>query len=350
MSYSLKQKAGAAVIDWPRFELYLRHRWTQIRNRRERLRRSSEGPGVECEWQWTSDLHVAKVFPTLGTRLMRRALRDWPIAFADAPHDGKETPQLSFIIGHRGSDRIPYLLATIGTIDAQCDVRCECIVVEQSAYPEVAPRLPSWVRYLHTAVGKPSMPYCRAWALNAGARIAKGKLLVLHDGDMLVPQAYARELWVRYEAGFEVLNLKRFVFYLDRAQSVATVSTRQVSLTAPPEAVVQNLEAGGSVAIAADAFFAIGGYDESFVGWGGEDNEFWERAHTLRIWPFGYLPIAHLWHAPQAGKALASSDNAGLYRHRSGLPVAQRIAELRERRFGDTHATDPPWSPAAQSS
>ncbi len=69
MGYSLRQQLGAAVIDWPRFEIGLRGSWTRIRNRRERLRESPDGRGVACDWRWTSDLHVAKVFPSLGRRL-----------------------------------------------------------------------------------------------------------------------------------------------------------------------------------------------------------------------------------------------------------------------------------------
>ncbi len=73
---------------------------------------------------------------------------------------------------------------------------------------------------------------------------------------------------------------------------------------------MQNAEAGGSIALSRDAFHAIGGYDESFVGWGGEDNEFWERAQTRRVWPYGYLPFVHLWHAPQPEKLQPSRRGA----------------------------------------
>ena len=68
---------------------------------------------------------------------------------------------------------------------------------------------------------------------------------------------------------------------------------------AAPEVIVQNLEGGGSVATTREAFESIGGMDESFIGWGGEDNEFWQRAQTCRVWPYGYLPIVHLWRPSQ---------------------------------------------------
>ena len=343
MRYSLKQKLGALAIDVPRYEWWLRRSWTRIRNRDERLRPAPSGPGVACQWQWTSDLHVAKVFPSFGTRLMKRATREWPIAFADAPREPGGDIQVSFVIGHRGMQRVPQLLATLATIAAQQGIRVECVVVEQSMRSEVCALLPHWVRYVHTPPPHPDMPYCRSWALNVGARVAAGKVLVFHDNDMLVPIAYAAELWERYKAGYEAINLKRFILYLTDAHSRRIESERGLSLAEPPEVIMQNLEAGGSVAITASAFFAIGGYDESFVGWGGEDNEFWERAQTHRVWPYAYLPIVHLWHAPQPEKLQGGRATVEFYRHRAELPPESRIAELKVRIFGNALQMDPPW-------
>jgi hypothetical protein len=332
---SLRTKLGAAIMDWPRFEIGLRNDWTRIRNRQERLEVSPDGLGVACRWQWTSDLHVAKVFPSLAARLMHRALEDWPICFADAPSGDAARVQVSFVIGHRGMQRAPQLLATLATIAAQRAIRCECIVVEQSSVAEIRDQLPHWVRYLHTPLPAPDMPYCRSWTLNAGARLAKGRVLVLHDNDMLVPEAYAEQVWRRYEAGFEVVNLKRFIFYFSEGASKQIQAAHRLKPRAAPTAVVQNAEAGGSLAVERDAYFALGGYDESFVGWGGEDNEFWERAQTRRVWPYAYLPIVHLWHSAQARKE--DRDNPTLRRHaeRSSVPPEVRIGELAARPFGD---------------
>jgi hypothetical protein len=81
MRFSLKQKLGAVIYDLPRYLWAMRpssrHPWVFMRNRDERLspvagRRSPSG--VRCDWQWTSDLHIAKVFPELGRHLMKRSL------------------------------------------------------------------------------------------------------------------------------------------------------------------------------------------------------------------------------------------------------------------------------------
>lgn len=334
MAPGIRQKLGALGFDLPPFAWRLHRDWTRIRNRSESLETAPDGVGVRCSWEWTSDLHIAKVFPWTGRRLLERALVDWPIRFADAPPGSMAAPDVSIVIGHRGKARLPQLLATLRTIAAQRGVSFECIVVEQSDEPEARPALPSWIRYLHTRPPESGMPYCRSWALNAGARLASGTLLAFHDNDMLVPERYASELWRRFGQGFEIINLKRFIFYLDRPETQRFFERAELDPRAKPESVVQNLEAGGSVAAGRDAFFALGGFDEAFVGWGGEDNEFWERAHTRRTWPYGYLPIVHLWHDAQPRKMDRSNPGLQRYAERSALPVARRVEELRSREFG----------------
>ena len=334
MPTSVRQELGALGIDLPRFEWLLRKNWLLIRNRSESLELSPDGIGARCCWRWTSDLHVAKVFPGTGRRLLQRVLADWPIVFANASETPAAAPQVTFVIGHRGNSRLPHLIATLRAIAAQRGVACECVVVEQSDEPEAGPNLPPWVRYVHTRPSERAMPYNRAWALNTGARLARGKLLVFHDNDMLVPQEYASELWKRYQAGYEVVNLKRFVFYLDPKQTTRFFETVVLDSRAGSETIVQNLEAGGSVAVCRTAFFSLGGFDEAFVGWGGEDNEFWERALTRKAWPFGYLPIVHLWHAAQPRKSDPGNPTLLRYAARAAMAPERRIEDLRSREFG----------------
>jgi hypothetical protein len=331
------------VFDWPKFErklwrsssAALHPSWVEICNRNESLKRAPEGPGVLCLWKWTSDLHAPKVFPSLGLRLAERAFQDWPIEMLDSPKSGGSKTDISFIIGHRGLDRLSNLLATVGSVAAQRDISIECIVVEQSVSREIRPFLPSWVRYIHTPLPHPDMPYSRAWAFNVGANAAKGDILVFHDNDMLAPSDYAAQLAARLNEGFEVANLKRFIFYLGEVHSKNIISSGTLSFGLSPEVIVQNLEAGGSAAVIKNAFFEIGGFDESFIGWGGEDNEFWERAQTRKVWPYGYLPLIHLWHRPQQGKTDQKRATSALFEERSRIPVENRIKELSSRGFGD---------------
>jgi len=252
--------------------------------------------------------------------LLHRATAQWPIAVSEHPSVPGE-PRVSFIIGHRGEERAHLLVKTLATIAAQNEVPVECIVVEQSARPVVKRRLPQWVRYVHTTIESDDLPYNRSATLNAGAALAKAPLLVLHDNDFLVPAAYASELTKRHDEGNDIIDLKRFMFYMRRDGNGV-------------ERVVQNLLAGGSVAVDRQAYFEIGGMDDSFVGWGGEDNEFWDRASIRRVFDFAYLPLVHQWHAPQPEKAANEATTAQpRLQELLAIPRQERIRRLRNRSF-----------------
>jgi hypothetical protein len=308
---TLRTVAGALIYDWPRYRRALRAgHWELMHNRNETI--STDGRGVRCEWRFTSDLHIAKVFPSLGVRLMNAAFAQWPIAMEDAPAP-REPVVVSFVIGHRGLDRLPLLRATLRSIAGQRDVAVECIVVEQDAAPLIQGQLPPWCRYLFTEC---RTDYNRAATFNAGVAAARGAFVILHDNDILVPARYAAEVAAN---GHDFIDLKRFLFYLDAEGRLA--------------AVVQNLQ-GGSIAVRRDAYLDIGGFDEEFVGWGGEDNDFWDRAETTgRAYRFGYLPMTHLHHPPQKGKVDGDAAPAvRRYRELEAIAPEERIRRLRERR------------------
>lgn len=259
---------------------------------------------------------------------MRRALRQWPVLLEDFPAVVSKEPAVSFVIGHRGLERLPNLLITLKSIAGQSGEPIECIVVEQSERPEVRESLPSWVHYLHTPVPH-GFDYCRSATFNAGAQIARGEVLIAHDNDMLAPHRYATEVIQRAREGWDFIDLKRFVFYLTEEMSRALFAGAPLRAETIRE-IAQNLK-GGSIAATRDGYAAAGGYDEGFVGWGGEDLEFWERARVAgRVYEFGYLPLLHLWHPPQPGRLDHSTAPAmQRYEELSRIPPGERIARLR---------------------
>ena len=330
----MRHRVGALVIDLPHYLAAFITRggsYLALHNRNEFLERSPDSIGYRCNWEWTSELHAPKVFPFLGRLLYQRAFGDHSIHFSSEPLFVAPNPEVTFLIGHRGLERLPLLQITLASIAAQRGVTIECIVVEQDSQPRLKGLLPEWVRYIHTPPPQQDMAYNRSMAFNQGAQLARGNLLILHDNDMPIPQDYAAANMARVMEGYEVVNLKRFIFYLDQQTSGNVNIGRGIPPSPGIEAIVQNLQAGGSIAITRDAFFDIGGMDESFVGWGGEDNEFWERAETRKLWPYGSMPMLHLWHPSQPEKANMQSHGVNRYRELSRIDPLQRIATLKER-------------------
>ena len=324
---------GAWVLRFPRLARWLGRSWVDFHNRHEHLLYSPQERGAACQWQWTSDLTIGQVIPGIASRLLRAALTEWPIQLTDQfPSQPAHGPQVSFIIGHRGQERLPHLLATIRSILGQRYVGFECLVVEQAWEPILPGRLPAGVRHIHLRPPTADMRYSRSWAFNVGARAAHGDFLVFHDNDSLVPADFARQIANVLTRGYHAARLQRFVFHLTAADSTAFFAKGQLGENFAPEFCRQNCE-GVTVAVERQAYFELGGHDEAFVGWGGEDNEFFDRLQTLRLHEHAYLPLVHLYHGPQPDKS-AVHANTPYFQERMRISAPERIAELSQRNFG----------------
>jgi hypothetical protein len=161
---------------------------------------------------------------------------------------------------------------------------------------------------------------------------------------MLVPADYARCVLDHVRAGSDVVELKRFIFYLSERDTKRVCRCSDLSELLPLR-IVQNLLGGGSVAITTDAYRRLGGMDEGFVGWGGEDSEFWERCALLRRWEYTYLPIIHLWHRDQPFKERIDNPTVGRYHGLARLTPEERVRRLvNAPRGGPTPRVDDPFA------
>lgn len=311
MLQTARRTVGAVILDVPpALSALQKGEWVRLRNRADVTTQIDVPLATRVLSDKTSTLHVCDVFPGIGARLLRVAARQWSFSSA-AEVSFSENPDVSFIIPFRGEDRTEQLHAVIRSI-AGSGAGVECIVVEQDESRRLE-SLPGNTRYLHLPHPKGDTRWHKCFAMNEGARHAKGRILVFHDGDLVVPNRYLEELRRLFDvAGNDVAFPQRFLFYLDALASRSIQMARghcELS-TIVPARITQNW-VGGTVAIRSEAFWAIGGFDERFVGWGGEDLEFYDRCQTLRGFFHGYLPFLHLWHPYQKGKKNPEARECG---------------------------------------
>lgn len=306
--------------------------WLDACNRTESLAVEPATGGRICRWSGSSQLTAARMFPELGGRLLKRALEEWPIGFNDTSDPvTSDQPEVSVLIAIGGTERSSQLAATLASLRAQEGVEFEIIVVELGTSACLKGKLPSDVRYVFSQTDSAEQPFNKSWGLNIGARIARGTFLAIQDGDYLVPRRYLAKC-VEMLSDFDGVRPHRFIAYFDDETSQRFLHEHSPSTVARVEKVVANNPT--PIVVRADAYWLIGGHDESFFGWGGEDDEFLSRMRTLRFSEGGLLPVVHLWH-PSAPKKVSGDRNRAQYESMMNVPVQERIARLLNLHVGD---------------
>jgi hypothetical protein len=339
-SPTLKQKLGCWLHERWRAELVLRAPrlaarcglgWQDLCNRRERLTADPATGGRICHWEDSSQLTVARVFPRVGAALLRRALEEWPLEFHFGRREAADTPpEISILIPIGGSERRPQFELALAAARAQQGIAFEIIVVEQSEAPQLEACVPGDVRHIHQPASSKQRGFNKSWALNRAAKEARGKNYLMLDADYLIPRNFAQECH-RALQSLEGVRPGRLLFNL--SERALRRLTTEPDMTAPLEldGIVANTPT--PVALRAAAYWSLGGHDESYFGWGGEDNEFLERLRTRPISEGGWLPIVHAWHLP-APKKLNGDRNRELHAAITAAPVAERIRGLVARPTG----------------
>ncbi|RMF93420.1 MAG: glycosyltransferase [Planctomycetota bacterium] len=92
---------------------------------------------------------------------------------------------------------------------------------------------------------------------------------------------------------------------------------------------------GGNIGVWRDDFAAVNGFDESFQGWGGEDDDFGARLRRIGVRPrsiAGDAVAAHLWHprVQSAPKKVSQGQNIDYLKRRGRLACCRN--GLRKRR------------------
>ena len=176
----------------------------------------------------------------------------------------------------------------------------EVIIVEQGSDPErgfhhsFQPQ--PWLEHIKL----PAQPiFNKSWCMNVGAKAAKSKWLVFLDADLLFGKDF----------------LSRINFFRQKGMPHIRYFTCWQYILAMPgkdEPILRLIDpsictAGGAFCSQKDFFWNIGGMNENYFGYGGEDNDLWVRANinlgkknsnNIPSMPYALVHHYHDWAIP----------------------------------------------------
>jgi N-terminal domain of galactosyltransferase len=235
----------------------------------------------------------------------------------------------SYIITYRATDdpaRRANLEAVLAWLTLQ--TLTEVILVEQ----DVAPTLGNLASFpnLRSLFAYNPGPFNKSWGFNVGARASKGSLLAFGDADVLCRGLPAGVAAVR--SGAPVVRPFSKALDLDEADS--NILRADLSCLGDPSfgaGAIDRSETGeslplcGGLVLFQRQFLArLGGWDERFLGWGGEDD-----AMDIKVQRSGARGVVlkgspgfHLAHR----RAVTSIDSDPLYRN--NLALLQQLRQI----------------------
>lgn len=141
-------------------------------------------------------------------------------------------------------------------------------------------------------------PFSKAKAINEAVKKSKGEILVIADADLFFDPSLLKE-------AIQNLENRAWVIPFRTVLNISPESTKELLNLEPQWPIPINLETrarpyaanGGINIVPRQHFEKVGGFDERFVGWGGEDDAFAVSLNNL----CGYVKrlngvLYHLWH------------------------------------------------------
>lgn len=212
-------------------------------------------------------------------------------------HEIKENLSFSFVILYRHKDlvRLQNLKRVLEWATSFSE--SEIILVEQDKHSKIGHfNLP--VRHIFT---KTEMPFNRSWGFNVGVKHAKADVVVLTDCDLIMdPFNFIEGL--RLMSNYECVSPYSSVVDLNVTESLGKLE-EIVKIQRPGRGETDNQKiniCGGMTIFRKDAFLRIGGYNEDFVGWGGEDDFMAVKVKNFLSWHEIPGKCYHLFHEREA--------------------------------------------------
>ena len=199
----------------------------------------------------------------------------------------------TFIIPYRHSmDRLMNLKRTIEWITSFTGA--EVILVEQDKVPKIKNLYLKNVKYVFT---KSELPFNRSWGFNVGIKYSTTPIVIFGDSDLILdPQQFIDSVNKLNE--YDVVSPYSSVIDLEPQEvNLGLPGWKQIARPGRGDTDNQKINlCGGIVMMRKDAATRIGGWDQSFIGWGGEDDFEAFKVKTLLTWYEMPGRVYHLFH------------------------------------------------------
>ncbi len=223
----------------------------------------------------------------------------------------------------------------------------ELIVVEQDSRPRIASAISS-PEVKHILVANPG-PFNKGWGMNVGARSASGPVLIFCDADILLDTD-------RLQSSIRLCSKRvSAVDPYDRLVDLSANQTKAIleqggtaDFDNPAASHFRNKRqericfCGGAFLVRNGLFRLVGGFDERYIGWGGDDDAMSLKLQrsTSDVARIEARSALHLWHPREESRTFGDPHyelNLSLLQETAHLPEAnfQFMCELQRQVMGN---------------
>ncbi len=230
----------------------------------------------------------------------------------------------TYIIGYRHKiDRLNNLKKTLEWISSFSNV--EVILVEQDTHSKISELN---LKCKHIFV-KSDMPYNRSWSFNIGLSYSTSNIIVFGDSDLIMhPDDFIAGL--KLLESYEMVSPYHSV--IDLTQEESNLPFDKMILINRPgrgEADNQRINISGGISMfRKDSIIKIGGWNEQFLGWGGEDDFQTIKVKNLLTWNESKARCYHLWHKKEQIDANLYQRTLALLNQARSLTKEQLISHV----------------------
>lgn len=216
---------------------------------------------------------------------------------------------ISVIIPFQGSDRLDDIVTVVNNIRAMKFANIDIVLIEQDSNKKINQENLEPINYKHTSRGS---LFNKSAAFNYGVRISKFGNIVLHDGDIVTKPTYLSEI-NKVLQNYDGCHLGLNVHYLNQEGTNRLNQSGHL-----PDGNLINVVGyfeGGSIACKKSTYAKIGGFEETYEGYGCEDCCFFERLKGLsNFYDVRSFDFFHLFHSRPPSMEACHAKNKAYYR------------------------------------